>query len=86
MFVTNVRKLGIRGSQKWWEPECDLVRFQALTGSGLPSRSARNSSHLVLRASSERFPPIALVTVGFGGVLVQQQNGLEEDGQVQVGW
>ncbi len=53
MFVTNVRKLGIRGSQKWGEPECDLVRFQALAGSGLPSRSARNSSHLVLRASSE---------------------------------
>ncbi len=30
-----------------------LMRFQALAESGLPSRSARNSSHLDLRASSE---------------------------------
>ncbi len=49
-----LRKVG--GSQKavgWGEPESDMMRFQALAGSGLPSRSARNSSHLALRASSE---------------------------------
>ncbi len=38
---------------EWGEPESDLMRFQALAGSGLPSRSARNSSHLGLQASSE---------------------------------
>ncbi len=56
VFVRNVRPLWIRGSQKaveWGEPESDLMRFQALAGSGLPSGSARNSSHLALRASSE---------------------------------
>ncbi len=56
MFVRNVRPLWMRGSQKaveWGEPESDLMRFQALAGSGLPSRSARNSSHLALRASSD---------------------------------
>ncbi len=30
-----------------------VIRFQALTGSGLLSRSARKSSHLVCRSSSE---------------------------------
>ncbi len=38
---------------EWGEPESDLMRFQALAGSGLPSSLARNSSHLALRASSE---------------------------------
>ncbi len=33
--------------------ESDLMRFQALAGSGLPSRSSRNSPYLALRASSE---------------------------------
>ncbi len=47
--------LGVRRRQ-WSGGEPDsvprfLIRFQALAGSGLPS--ARNSSHLVLRASSE---------------------------------
>ncbi len=54
VFVRNVQSLWIPGSQKameWGEPERDLINFHALGGSGLPSRSARSSSHLVLRAS-----------------------------------
>ncbi len=35
------------------EPEMDLIGFQALAGLGLPSRLARSSSQLVLRASPE---------------------------------
>ncbi len=56
MFVRNVRPLWFGGSQKaveWGGGERDLMRFQALAGSELPSRSARNSSYFGLQASSE---------------------------------
>ncbi len=55
-FIRLERLLWNPGSQnavEWEEALGDLIRFQALAGSGLPSRTARNSSHSVLRASSE---------------------------------
>ncbi len=35
---------------EWGDPESGIIMLEACAGSRLPSRSARNSSHLVLRA------------------------------------
>ncbi len=48
------------------------------------SSLSRSLAHAVSLRDRLRSTAVALVRAGFDGVLDQQQNGLEKDGQVQV--